>query len=103
MDLESCPEEAKPELAIEIIALATKITREDALRWVNSFGNPISDPIASSLFSLVLGLNPEVIEQTCLASDSDGDVLEDRGLAVAMTRLILQALIVFQAHAYLPN
>jgi hypothetical protein len=98
-DLDGSLEDAAPELGAEIVVLAMKVTRDEAFRWIQSFGNPILDPIASMLFSLIVGLNPEVIRETCLDSHGDDAPIDDVLLATSMTRMILEALIVFPRKA----
>jgi hypothetical protein len=87
--------ETQHELGLEIVFRALKVTRDDAARWVDSFGNPILDPTASSLLSIAVGLNPEVIRQTCLAREEMDEFMDDETLARSMTRMTLEALIVF--------
>jgi hypothetical protein len=94
-DLNEFPEGAKPELGVEIIVAATKVTWREASHWIELFGNPLLDPIASTLFSLTMELNPDVIRETCLVSQGDDEPIDEVLLATSMTRLILEALIVF--------
>jgi hypothetical protein len=93
-ELEDLREEPSHELAIEIVMLSAKLFRDEASRWVESFGNPLADPAASSLLSLTAALNPDVIRQACLDLHG-GKSITDAELATSMTRMILQALIVF--------
>lgn len=87
-------ENLDPELGVQIIVLAVKLTREQALRWIEVFGNPLVDPSASSVFTLAVGLNPEVIKQACLVSHGHDEAMDDLLLAASMTRVTLEALIV---------
>jgi hypothetical protein len=98
-DLDRSREGAKHELGVEIIVLAMKVTREEAFRWIELFGNPLLDPIASSLFSLTMELNPDVIRETCLDSYGDENPIDEVLLATSMTEMVLQALIVFSKPA----
>jgi ATP/maltotriose-dependent transcriptional regulator MalT len=93
--LNDITKEERRELGLEIVAQALKLTREEAARWLDSFGNPILDATASSLLSIAVGLNPEVIRLTCLSREDADEFMEDEALATSMTRMTLEALIVF--------
>jgi hypothetical protein len=90
-------EDLDPELGVQIIVLAVKLTRDQAFRWIEVFGNPLVDPSASSVFCLAVGLNPEVIKHACLDSHRHNEPMNDVLLAASMTKMTLEALIAFPA------
>jgi len=93
-ELEDLREGPNQDLAVEIVMLSARLSRDEASRWIEAFGNPLADSAASSLLGLTAELNPEVIRQACIDMQG-GKPINDTQLAIAMTGMVLQALIVF--------
>lgn len=83
------------ELSTNIVAYCLQCSASQASNWLECFGDPLEEWKSSFALAIAAGLNPEVVRATCV-SQLETSPDESLGVASDMTRLILQALVVFR-------
>ena len=87
--------EPDSELSVQLVQVVLNVDEMAAQRWIQTFGPPLRDPVATALLATGAEVDGGVLLNTCI---HDLDLCLDTsrpGLARQMARLLLDALVVF--------